>query len=103
MTREIIRTSAFKKDYKKVSSQPNWNKSLKAKFTDVLWHLQNNKVLPDQYQAHPIKASGHKYQGHMDCHVAPNVVLIYDLDQDPTCVKLIRFGSHNEIELTETL
>lgn len=103
MSRELVRTSAFKKDYKKVSSQPNWNRGLKDKFIDVLKHLQNNEVLPDQYQVHPIKASGHKYQGYMDCHVAPNVVLIYDLNQDPTSVKLIRLGSHNEIELTEAL
>lgn len=60
--------------------------------------LRNQTPLPEKYKDHPLKG---EYFGERDCHVKPNDILIYHIEDD--CVVLMRFGSHNKLGLTETI
>jgi mRNA interferase YafQ len=52
--------------------------------------------LEAKYQDHPL--AGY-WKNHRDCHIYPDVVLIYRLDEEDKLIKLVRIGSHSELEL----
>ena len=62
-TKEIVITNTFKKDYKKLKSNPAFNKR-KAFYEAGLNILANGGTLPAEYSNHPMRASGVKYQGY---------------------------------------
>jgi mRNA interferase YafQ len=84
--------SQFKKDYKTVS-RGRHRKRVEAELKDVLPLLQAGQPLPQRYQDHPL---GGDWNGYRDCHLAPDLVLIYKVLQSGT-VRLARLGSHSEL------
>lgn len=82
---KAIKTSRiFLKDLKKIGLLPE--------LVDVLYHLQNSMPLPAKYRDHALSG---KFVGFRDCHVKPDVVLIYRMT--PTLLELHQLGSHAEI------
>ena len=65
--------------------------------------LMNNEPLPKKCDNHQLTASGCLYQGFWDCHIRPNLVLIYSIDRRDDVLKVVRLGSHSDIGLTENL
>ena len=90
----IHKTSKFKKDFKQYK---NDNK-VKIKLDEALSYLECGKELPASFKNHPLQG---KYKGSFDCHLYPDVVLIYAISNDS--ISLSRIGKHNKLELTETL
>ncbi len=45
-----------------------------------------------KYKDHPLK---HGYAGFRDCHIKPDLVLIYSISDD--CVNLTRIGRHSDL------
>lgn len=58
--------------------------------------LQVGIPLPPKYKDHYLSGN---YEGKRDCHIRPNIVLIYQITA--TDLILIRLGSHNKLGLTE--
>ncbi len=81
-------THRFKKDLKKFEH----NKSVKREFNAVLGFLLKEEKLPEKYLDHPL---GGDYIGFRECHIKPDTLLIYWLDDG--YVHLIRIGSHSEL------
>lgn len=63
-------TSRFKKDYKLLKRR---NCDI-SKMLDVIDLLREGVELPPKYHDHPLHGD---YEGHRDCHIEPNWVLIY--------------------------
>lgn len=61
-------------------------------WAEVLHCLVNRLPLPVKYQDHPLKDSPQNYR---DCHIKPDLVLIYKLDDD--CLYLVNLGTHADI------
>lgn len=59
---------------------------------DVLQHLIAGEPLPKQYLDHPLKGD---MNGYRECHVKPDLLLIYKLDGDK--VKLVALDTHSEL------
>ena len=99
MSKDIKFSHNFKNHYKKISKQPAFKKS---KYLDVLTKLSNNKPLDRVYDDHAAKKSSPKHlQGRRILHLAPNICLIYRVTDDAVYFEDI--GSHQDLELTETL
>ena len=77
----------FKKDLKKYQH----NKAVKEAFDEVLKLLVKEEKLPEKYLDHPL---GESYSGCRECHVKPDVLLVYWIDDE--IVYLSRIGSHSE-------
>jgi mRNA interferase YafQ len=92
-SRTIQKTSKFKKDFKQYQA----NKKVVSRLNDILYCLMNRLPLSEQYKNHPLTG---EWKGYYDCHVLPNVVLIYTYDD--TTVSLTRIGTHNKLGLTES-
>lgn len=84
----LIYTSQFKKDFKRVSSQ---GKDL-SKLEVVIETLLIREKLDQKYKDHSLIG---KWKNHRDCHLEPDWVLIYRLTQDSLILE--RTGSHNEL------
>ncbi len=86
-----VRYSAkFKKDFKAIIKR-GYDISL---FQDVLTLLREDIVLPEKYKDHALKGD---YQGHRECHISPDWLLIYKKEEDMITLSLTRTGSHSDL------
>lgn len=79
----------FKKDFKKISKLPIPDI---VEVGHVIKQLQLDNTLSEKYVDHALSGS---WQGYRDCHVKPDLVLIYKIDNDS--LKLARIGTHSEL------
>lgn len=91
--RTIERSTAFKRDYKRVKATPRYRKDLDELLTDILKLLLADRTLPDCNYDH---ALGNNWAGYRECHVKPDLLLIYK-KPDANTLKLARLGSHSEL------
>lgn len=85
---EIIYTSSFKRDIKKLKKR---KKNMK-KLHYILSFLIEEKSLPAKYVNH--KLSGN-YKDCWECHIEPDWLLIYR--KDKKYLELARTGSHSDL------
>ena len=59
----------------------------------VLMALLQDQPLAPRFHDHDL---GGQWQGYRDCHIKPDLVLIYR-KPDPSTLQLARLGSHSEV------
>lgn len=91
--RTIERSSAFKRDYKRIKAMPRYRINLETLLSDVLKLLLADKALPEKNLDHTL--SGNWY-GYRECHIKPDLLLIYN-KPDKSTLRLVRLGSHSEL------
>ena len=92
--RRIEWTTSFKRDFKR---------ELKGKFRAVvegdlfviIEHLAKDEILAPRFRDHALSGN---WKRHRDCHIKPDLVLIY-LKPDEETIVLERLGSHSELGL----
>jgi mRNA interferase YafQ len=85
---QLVRKSQFKKDFTKLRSS---GRDL-GKLADTIRLLQNEKPLPEAMRDHQLIGN---YGGHRECHLSPDWLLIYRIEDG--CLVLVRTGSHSEL------
>jgi mRNA interferase YafQ len=91
--RTIDRSSAFKRDYKRVKAAPRHNKDLDLLLTALVTLLLNDESLPEGNRDH---APTGNWKGYRECHVKLDLLLIYR-KPDTETLRLARLGSHSEL------
>jgi mRNA interferase YafQ len=92
--RSIKQTSAFKRDLAREGK--GQHKVFLAKhFAKIIEALANDEPLGAKHRDHPLVG---EWKDHRDCHIRPDLVLIYRKPDDST-VQLVRLGSHAELSL----
>jgi mRNA interferase YafQ len=86
--REIHFTTRFKKDYKRLQTQPR----LLQRLHTAIDLLQRGQPLDRKYCDHALTGD---WNGHRECHVTPDWLLIYRLDDE--MLILDRTGSHADL------
>ncbi len=84
----LVYTSQFKKDFKRVSKQ---GKDLE-KLEFIIETLLSKKILDPKFKDHPLSG---KWKNHRDCHIEPDWVLIYQITSDSLILE--RTGSHSDL------
>ena len=92
--RRIERSSQFKRDYKR-EAKGRHGKSLDAMLVPILTALANDDSLEPRHRDHALTGD---WKDHRDCHVKPDLVLIYR-KPDTDTLQLVRLGSHAELGL----
>ncbi|MHB9119167.1 MAG: type II toxin-antitoxin system YafQ family toxin [Burkholderiales bacterium] len=92
--RAIEWTSQFKRDYKREGKGQHWA-TLDVDLFPVVDALANDQVLEPRYRDHALTGA---WKDHRDCHIKPDLVLIYQKSDDDT-MRLVRLGSHSELGL----
>lgn len=60
---------------------------------EIVHLLANNAPLPQKHRDH---ALGGNWNGHRECHMKPDLLLIYKLPDQET-LRLTRMGSHSQL------
>ena len=92
--RSIKQTGNFKRDLKREAQGPH-RKVLQDDFVSIVETLAADKPLDPKYCDHPLSGD---WKDHRDCHIKPDLVLIY-LKPDDDTLRLVRLGSHSELGL----
>ena len=92
--REIKRTRDFKRDFKREKAGVLGRK-LDELVAEAVAVLANDQALPDRFHDHMLSG---KWKDNRDCHIRPDLVLIYRKPDDRT-LELVRLGSHSELGL----
>ncbi len=89
----LIKTSLFKKDLKRVFKRNAADFEEAAK---VLYLLEDKgfKGIPVQMKPHKLKG---EYKGDWECHIKPDLLIIWFQIESPKTIKLIRIGSHSDL------
>jgi mRNA interferase YafQ len=92
--RTIERFGRFKRDWKR-ESKGQHREVLSAEFVKVVTLLANDQPLEPRHRDHALTGD---WKDHRDCHVRPDLVLIYR-KPDAETLQLVRLGSHSELGL----
>ncbi|SMB85076.1 mRNA interferase YafQ [Desulfonispora thiosulfatigenes DSM 11270] len=87
---KIRYSNKFKKDYKTLVKR-GYNIKL---LEEVLEMLCTEKPLPPKYKDHVLVG---RYAGHRECHILPDWLLIYKIEDDMLTLSLTRAGSHSDL------
>ena len=83
-------SSQFKKDYKLIKKR-GYDISL---FENVLKLLVQNKPLTEKYLDHQLIGN---YASYRECHITPDWLLIYKVEEDILTLSLTRTGTHSDL------
>ncbi|MCP4383183.1 MAG: type II toxin-antitoxin system YafQ family toxin [Hyphomicrobiales bacterium] len=88
--RTIILSRRFKKDF-----QLCLKRGLKPEtFEKIAALLANDKTLPASCRPHKL---GGNYSGYSECHLAPDWLLVYQLDDGANEIIFVRTGTHSDL------
>lgn len=88
MVYRIATTKRFDKEYARLSQLD------KTLAKQVINRLANGEILEPKYKDHPLKGD---YAGFRDCHIKPDLVLIYSKNKDALLLTAFRLNSHSEL------
>jgi len=83
-------STRFKKDYKIVKKR-GYDITL---LEEVLEILCAEQPLPQKYLDHALTGN---YGGHRECHITPDWLLIYKIDNEVLVLSLTRTGTHSDL------
>ncbi len=85
---EIRVLKEYKKNYKKLTLKE------KDLVDEIVYRLSNNKTLERKYKDHKLKG---EFKELRECHVKPDLLLIYQKQDDKLILTCINIGSHSEL------
>ena len=83
-------TSQFKKDYK-LAMKRGLNISL---LDEVITKLSRGESLPEKYRDHTLSSN---WLGHRECHILPDWLLVYKIENKVLVLTLSRTGTHSDL------
>lgn len=89
---QLIPTTKFKKDLKKIKKNHNDFESAAT----VLAILETNGVNGIPLTMKPHKLLG-DYRDNWECHIKPDLLIIWIQIESPNVIKLVRIGSHSDL------
>lgn len=92
--RTIDYTGQFRRDYKR-EKKGRHKATLDTELHAVLSALAADLPLEPRHRDHVLTGN---WSDHRDCHVKPDLILIYQ-KPDPATLRLVRLGSHAELSL----
>ena len=90
MKLQVKFSNRFKSDLKLAKKQ---NKNLDKLFL-VIEKLANLEKLDDKYRDHSLIG---EYKGLRECHIEPDLLLIYYIENNTLTLVLARLGSHSDL------
>ena len=82
--------TSFKKDYKRVIKR-GYNAEL---MEEIIQKLAKGEQLPEKNKDHPLSGN---YSGCRECHITPDWLLIYEIDNGELLLYLTRTGTHSDL------
>jgi mRNA interferase YafQ len=87
---ELKQTTQFKKDLRRMVKRGAKLELL----GEVIVLLRERKPLPAKYEDHPLTGN---WAGYRDCHILPDWLLIYRIDDEALILTATRTGAHSDL------
>ena len=87
---QINFTTKFKKDFKVISKR-NYDLQL---LKQIIGLLSETGSVPEKYNSHKLKG---KYNDNMECHIQPDWLMIWIIDEKSNEIWLVRTGTHSDL------
>jgi len=84
----LFRTTSFKKQYKKLSLDD------KVLVKEVISTLAQGEMLDKRYKEHKLTGN---FKDLQECHVKPDLLLIYKINDDILELALVQIGNHGSL------
>ncbi|MGZ8547127.1 MAG: type II toxin-antitoxin system RelE/ParE family toxin [Sulfuricurvum sp.] len=88
MKLRLFKSNQFKRSFKKLQLCDSEEQA----FIDVAYKLLSGIDLEEKYRDHFLKG---EYASYKECHIKPNLLLIYGIEDDS--LRLIDIGTHSEL------
>lgn len=86
---ELVVSSAFKTEIKKIKNAKD-----KAELKFVLDTLLAEKTLDVKYRDHALSGN---YKNYRECHIKPDLLLIYKIEKEELVLYAVHIGSHSDL------
>lgn len=83
-------TTRFQRDLKRMQKR-GYDMSL---MTNIIHKLANGEQIPEKHKDHSLTGN---FAGCRECHITPDWLLIYEIDNDAVILYLTRTGSHSDL------
>lgn len=90
MKYRIFLSTKYRKDFKQMVKR-NYDISL---LDSVIEYLEIGKTLPEKHRDHALTGS---YIGYRECHIMPDWLLVYKIEDDILILTLLRTGTHSDL------
>lgn len=90
MNRDIVWTNQFKKDYK-LALKRHLDVDL---LDNIIRTLSRGEPLPEKNRDHALTGD---WSGHRECHIQPDWLLIYRIEDNVLVLTLARTDSHSDL------
>ena len=90
MNLKIVWTNQFKKDYKRALRR----KKKIYLLDDIIRKLSKGEPLPEKNKDHALSGD---WIGHRECHIQPDWLLVYRIEDNVLVLTLARTGTHSDI------
>ena len=87
----LRQTNRFKKHLKLIAKR---NKSSIRKIAETVDLLQKGEKLPERFRDHELTGN---LKGNRECHILPDLLLIYRIFNDILILELVDTGSHADL------
>ena len=87
---DVYFSAKFRRDYKRIQKQGKDVNQL-LKIVDI---LAAEQPLDPKYRDHVMTGD---FIGHRECHIEPDWLLVYKVEQDALLLTLTRTGSHSDL------
>ena len=87
---DVVYSNRYRHDYKLIKKR-GYNISL---LDAVIELLEAGEPLPEKYRDHALTGN---YIGHRECHITPDWLLIYKIDNDCLVLIMTRTGTHSDL------
>lgn len=91
MRYERIVSKKFKKSLRKLEKSGSFDLDI---LFNIVESLSSGKRLPSNFKDHPLQG---KLQNFRECHIKPDLLLIYFIDTSTNELNLFDLGSHSEL------
>jgi mRNA interferase YafQ len=91
MTYEIVRTRRFKTAFKRVRRLQGFRSDI---FEEVVDALARGKKLNKERKDHQLTGTLKDFR---ECHIAPDILLIYQIDNGLLILTLVAVGNHAQL------
>lgn len=90
---ELAFTKSFKKSIKRLL-QSRDNKVIEERLGVIIETIRQRKILGPKYKDHALQGV---FGGYRECHIKPDILLLYETDEKAHLLTLINIGSHSEL------
>jgi mRNA interferase YafQ len=91
MQYQIVRTRRFKKAFKRIQNLQGFKSET---FIHVVETLASGKQLDKKYRDHKLSGNLKDFR---ECHLAPDILLLYQRDGDILVLTLVSIGNHAQL------